>query len=186
MKVRNNFMSLDLEMNQAGTPKIIQIGAVIGDPKTGVIIDRICLFVNPSEQITQMITDLTGITQEQVDEAPDLLTQFRALREWQSQHYCFCNPIVWGGGDSAFLKAELEKYYTHEEIGSWPFGRRWIDTKTLYQSWKLSQGHSSMQGGLKAALRVFKIPSTGRHHDALVDAENTFNLFSFMLRKFIE
>lgn len=195
MRKRENFVSIDLELNQAGVPKIIQIGAVAGNPLTGQILDRISLFVDPKEPITEFITNLTGITQKMVDGQPDLLTQFRVLRNFCNTYDCFCNPIVWGGGydendfasnDVSAIRRELSKTYSQEEIGPWPFGRRLIDVKVIYQSWKLARNHSSLQGGLKSALKITKTPSSGRHHNALVDAENTFNLYSVMLKKLVE
>jgi len=60
------FTSLDLEMAQP-SKKIIQIGAVVGNIVTGEILEKLSIIVNPKEQLTEFIINLTGITQEDVN-----------------------------------------------------------------------------------------------------------------------
>ena len=53
----NIFTSLDLELNKDPTtgPKIIQIGAVVGDLVSGNIIEKFSVYVNPHQQLTPEI-----------------------------------------------------------------------------------------------------------------------------------
>ena len=66
-----NIVSLDLELNQAGNPKIIQIGTCIAELETKKIIEKRSFLVNPNEAITEFITKLTGISDEDVKEELD-------------------------------------------------------------------------------------------------------------------
>lgn len=185
------FTALDLEMNQP-SGKIIQIGAVVGNILTGEIIDKFRLHVNPHEQlgfcndITKSITDLTGITQEEVDNAPDLEEAYKQLREFHKKHNSFINPITWGGGDAEEIRRQLpcpiNKTWVIESH-SWPFGRRWIDVKTLYVSWRLQYGKPPV-GGLAKAMTNVGLKFEGRKHDAESDALNTFRMYKRMLELF--
>ena len=76
---------LDLELNQP-SGKIVQIGAVIGDTQTGAIIDRIRIYVNPGEPIAEFITELCGITQQQIDaEGVSLEEAYLQLKKFHKQ-----------------------------------------------------------------------------------------------------
>ena len=66
MKPLEIFTSLDLEMNQPSR-KIISIGVVVGNIRTGNILEKLNVFVNPREKLITRIKDLTKITQEDVD-----------------------------------------------------------------------------------------------------------------------
>ena len=59
-------VSLDLELNQPSR-RIIQIGAVIGNIRTGEIVSRFDSKVSPDEELSPAIAKLTKIKQEEVD-----------------------------------------------------------------------------------------------------------------------
>jgi len=181
------FISIDLEMNQ-NSGKIIQIGACIGDISTGNIIEDFSIIVNPLEPINPFITELTGITQEQIDTEGVLLEEaYIKFAEFINNHKPFINPIVWGGGDSAELHKQIkEDKFTSIDLlekHPWPFGRRWIDTKTLFVSWRFSQGEP-IQGGLAKSMIKVGLKFEGRKHNALDDARNTFKMYCRMLKLF--
>jgi len=176
-------LALDLEMNQP-SGKIIEIGAVIGDTTTGKIIDRFTQLVNPNERLSQYIIGLTGITQDDIDlGSVPLWEAFRRLRLFHKKHDAFCNPLTWGGGDSEELKKQLkEESGQWPEGESWPFGRRWIDAKTLYVSWRIAN-EKPIQGGLAKAMTNFKLKFHGKKHRAEDDAFNTFVIYLALLRQ---
>ena len=74
------FTALDLEMNQP-SKKIIQIGACVGNISTGQIFEKLSVFVNPQERISSYITNLTKITQEDVDCGFTLEEAYRKLQK---------------------------------------------------------------------------------------------------------
>lgn len=176
------FTSLDLEMNQP-SGKIIQIGAVVGNIRTGEILDRFSMHVNCNEILNPEIIKLTGITQKQVNSGVDLLEAFRQLRELHLKHGSFINPITWGGGDAQEIKLQLEYEFVKEAIGSWPFGRRWIDVKTFFVGYRIAN-EEEIQGGLARAMTKVGLKFEGRKHDAQDDAENTFRMYIRMLSLF--
>lgn len=167
---------LDLEMNQP-SGKICQIGAVIGDSTTGEIEQRLRIYVNPGEPIAPYITDLCGITQEQIDSnGISLQDAYIQLRDWHLKHSEFMNPITWGGADSEELRQQL-----NNPEDSWCFGRRWIDAKTLVVSQMIAKENKVYSGGLASAMKRFGLKFQGRKHDAQDDAENTFKIYHHML-----
>jgi inhibitor of KinA sporulation pathway (predicted exonuclease) len=167
---------IDLELNQP-SGKIIQIGAVVGDTNTGDITHRLKVYVNPQEPLSQFIIDLTGITQSVIDKEGVTLTEaYLKLKEFHLRHSTFMNPLPWGGGDSQEIFDQLPV----EDRIDWPFGRRWIDAKTLYVSECIAKG-LPVQGGLSKVMTKYNLKFQGKKHDALDDAENTFRLYKEML-----
>lgn len=180
------FIAMDLELNQPSN-KIIQIGAVVGNIVTGEILDTFSIFVNPNEKLGfcnggendgMTITDLTGITQEDVDNALPLKEAFAEFAMFVRTYDCFINPITWGGGDTEELRRQLDM--GHE---GWIFGRRWIDAKTVYITYRLANG-SDPVGGLGKALTRVGLKFEGRKHDALDDAKNTFLIYKRLIDLF--
>lgn len=176
------FTSLDLEMNQP-SGKIIQIGACVGNISTGAIHDKLSVFVNPMEHINPAITDLTKITQADVDNGLLIEDAYRKLQKMHENYSSFVNPITWGGGDSKELLEQLQKENPHFE--GWCFGRRWIDTKTLFVSWRFAR-REPIQGGLARSMVKLGLKFEGQKHNALDDSVNTFRMYCAMLRKFRE
>lgn len=164
-------------MNQP-SGKIIQIGAVIGDLSSGVVIDRFDRFITLEEPLNPAITKLTGIVSADLNRGISLPQAYGELSEFHRKYQPFCNPITWGGGDSAELRKQLDGAYQ-----SWIFGRRWIDAKTIYQSHCIARG-KPLQGGLARVMTKYGLKFKGKKHNALDDAENTFLLYFEMLKMF--
>lgn len=170
-------ISLDLEMNQpSGT--IIQIGAVVGDVESGEIHGRFTQFVSIDESLNPEITKLTGITEADLEYGVTLPQAYSELVQFFESHGPFWNPITWGGSDSYELRCQLDGAYT-----KWIFGRRWVDAKTIYQSYCIAN-RKPLQGGLAKVMTKFGLRFTGRKHNALCDAENTFILYCEFLKMF--
>lgn len=168
--------SLDLELNQP-SGKIIQIGAVIGDTQTGEITQRLRVYVDPQEPLSEFIIQLTGITEADIKEKGVTLKEaYLQLKDFHLRHSSFINPLTWGGGDSQEVFDQL----TSEDRVDWPFGRRWVDAKTLYVSECIARG-LPVQGGLSKVMTKYNMKFNGRKHDAQDDAENTFRLYHEML-----
>jgi len=171
------FTSLDLEMCQP-SKKIIQIGACTGNVITGEIFEKLSIFINPHEQLSKEIIDLTHITQEDVDNGVTLEEGYRKLQEMHKKHKAFVNVITWGGGDSIELLTQLQKENPNFE--GWEFGRRWIDTKTLFVCWRIANSQQ-IQGGLAKSMLKLGLKFEGKKHNGLDDAVNTFLLYSKLL-----
>lgn len=171
------FLSLDLEMAQP-SGKIIQIGAVVGNIDTGEILDKVNCVVNCGEKLSDKIITLTGITQERHDKGMPLQYAYDILKDIHAKHEAFINPVTWGGNDSFELRNQLGLV-----DGNFIFGRRCIDTKTLFQSFCIAND-LKVQSGLKKSCRRMDVPFEGPAHDALQDSINTFRLFRKMISLF--
>ena len=169
-------LALDLEMNQP-SGRIIQVGAVLGDVTSGEIVARFSEHVLIDEVISPEIVALTGITQEAVDAAAPLDAVHARLLAWMRPFEArrVMNPLTWGGGDVETLRRQLGV-----DLEGWPFGRRWIDAKTIYVAYRMSVGEVS-HGGLRRALKAMKMSFEGRGHDAGDDALNTFRIYCALL-----
>lgn len=172
-------VSLDLEMNQP-SGRIIQIGAVVGDVRTGEVLSRFDAKVSPGEPLNPEISTLTGIKAAELADAPMISEAGQALVSWVREFDAdrVLNPLTWGGGDTETLRRELGW-----ADARWPFGRRWIDVKTLFVAWRMAQG-KDIAGGLARAMTKLKLSFEGRKHDAVDDAYNTFRMYRALLAEF--
>ena len=175
--IDKNFMSLDLEFNQP-TNTIIQIGFVIGNLKTGDILEKHQINLHTNEKISNYITQLTNITQKDVDNGIHIKDAYEIVKHYFIKYQCFRNPITWGGGDSEALRDQLK---LNDEV--FLFGRRWIDCKTLYISQQFAN-EEKHQAGLAKAMNREGLQFKGRKHTADDDAENTFVMYRHLLKKF--
>lgn len=174
-----DYLSLDLEMNKP-SGKIIQIGAAIGNILTGEVKEKFSRIVKIDEVLDPFIVGLTGISDEMISNGVSLEQAYIDLCELKKRHDCQTNPITWGGGDSLELKKQLGEAGVCLE--SWPFGRRWIDIKTVYQVFCLSRGIKIHSGLAKSMTRV-GLNFVGRKHNALDDALNTLTLANRLINE---
>lgn len=180
------FIAFDLEMNKP-SGKIIQIGAVVGNILTKEVIKEFSVYVNPNEALDGYIIDLTGITQSEVDSGVSLEEAYLQLSEFSTSNKANINPITWGGGDSAVLLEQLGglgKFVGYKEpLHPWIFGRRWIDAKTLYVTHR-AINNKHISGGLAKAMTKFGLKFSGKKHNAVHDARNTFIFYCRLAEEF--
>jgi inhibitor of KinA sporulation pathway (predicted exonuclease) len=185
-------MVLDCEFNQPSR-KCIQIGAAIYDPRTASCHGSLDLYVNPGEPITPEITALTGITDRDVHNAPDIVEAWAILKDFHKQHKAFRNPLVWGSGVRNDSSALYEEYRTALVCRDGDFatsivedenfmGWRVIDAKTLYVSIQLFED-GQYAGGLADCMKRLGLKFEGESHRALTDARNTFTIWYHLTRK---
>ena len=65
------YFALDLELNNKNdgtTPKIIEVGVCVGSPVNPEEIQKYNWYLDPQEPITPFISELTGITDEIIQE----------------------------------------------------------------------------------------------------------------------
>lgn len=186
MDINKKYLALDLELNNAednsiSKPKIIQVGIAIGnfnDYQNDNLLSQ-KWYLNPEERIFEFITNLTGITDDDIvnNAVPHAQVAFEIGTLIKSQE-CFVNPVVWGGGDSTELKSEFK-----DRSISFPFfGRRWIDVKTWFLLNALANGKNP-NIGLSSALTACRLKFKGIPHRADDDALNTLRLFFELLNR---
>jgi len=181
-----SYIALDLELNNAPdgstpNPKIIQVGVAIGSwdhfADNAIITKK--WYLNPEEPIYPFITQLTGITDQDVQiksvSHAQLAEELYALCQ---EHRVYKNFITWGQGDYAELKAEFDARNIPFKFG----GHRIIDVKTFYTLHMLAKSKMP-NGGLSSGLAEFKMKFQGTPHRADDDALNTLRLFFTIVDK---
>jgi ATP-dependent DNA helicase DinG len=177
-----NYFALDLELNQnpeTKVPKIIEVGLAVGNPtKPNDFLVR-NWYVNPQEPLLPFITELTGITEEVIQEKSVPLSQVAdEMAEILSGPNLFCNPVTWGQGDASELKQEFKD----NGIDFPFFGRRIVDVKTLYAFLEQVNGRSPA-GGLRKSMERYRVSFRGDAHRASVDALNTLRFYFFLMER---
>ncbi len=170
------YITLDLEWNQAYAQKalavqrrisarlrgeVIQIGAVKLDSNM-----RICgsyqVIVKPKffKKLHRHVSQLTGITQEQMDRGMPLVDAERSFREWCGRDFVF---LTWGPDDIPMLK---ENFYANGINSAWL--DRFYDLQPIFN--RQTDGDMKRQRSLEYAMEYFEIPQNLPAHDALNDA----------------
>lgn len=186
-----NILTLDCEYNQP-SHKVIQIGAAVYAARTGKLQGTFETYVNPGELINRDttngqtdITALTGITDRDVQNAPNALDAFLMLKEFHQKHKVFMNPLVWGAGvrnDSQLIYDEANAMLPVGEKMHNFMGYRVIDVKGLYQSVQIYH-NKTVRGGLSAACNKIGIGFEGEPHRALTDAMNTYRVWHYLIKQ---
>jgi DNA polymerase III alpha subunit (gram-positive type) len=135
--------------------------------------------VNPEEILSPDIIKLTNISQSMVDTASTLQNAYDTMTI-DVKTFDVLNMIhQWGVSDSFLLRKQLG------ENTNWIFGRRWIDTKALSQTYALMH-KKKLRGGLKRMAGQLGIQvSSELAHRADYDAEITFLLHCKLAQHFL-
>lgn len=148
---------------------IIEIAAVIYDENQNKIVDKFHEYIKPGKTIPPVITELTGITNQQVRFAKSEREVLGDFMEWL---FVKKIPIVVGHNyksfDGSFLKAKaafygLTMYPFLEEIDTLPLARRLLPKggaienhkqETLAEFFKIEyQAHSAIED-VKALIKI--------------------------------
>lgn len=173
-----NHIIVDLEMN---TPvkdsgkknELIEIGAVKLDDKFNEL-SQFQTYVKPQNgDITEIITKLTGITQDMVVDAPlyqEAIVEFaKWIEEGEYQIYS------WSNCDKKQIEHENEdKCFEHSAVSR--MLDRWVDLQQEYDT-IIGTSHTV---ALDNALKSAGIKEKGKPHTALGDAINTAELFKVL------
>ena len=169
------YISLDLEWNQAYLQKalavqkqlccrlrgeVIQIGAVKMDRNMNIC-GSYQIIVKPKyyKKLHRHVSELTGITQEQIDLGTELSDAAERFRAFCGKDYAF---LTWGPDDIPMLKENLRAHGLSDEwLGKAYDLQRIFNTRT---------DGLSKQRSLEYAMEYFEIPQNLPAHDALNDA----------------
>ena len=175
-----HYLVIDLEMCMVkGSAKkkmkgekqeIIQIGAVMMDQKHRII-DEFSSFVKPEYgKVDEFIENLTGITQDNVDQAPILRSVLMKFADWIGERQI--TVLSWSDSDYHQLQNEMRvKKIKHHKIQDLLDG--WVD---FQRSFDQMLGLKN-QYALEDAMNISRLQAMGRMHDGLCDAYNTARLF---------
>ncbi len=149
---------------------IIELAAV--KMREGEIIDRFERFANPHHPLSQTTTDLTGITDEMVENAPDIGVVLKEFYEWIGEDTLIAHNASF---DIGFLNVGLKK------LGLEKVKNPVIDTLELARML-----HPELKNHrLNTLCKRFSIDLT-QHHRAIYDAEATGYLLVHLLKEAAE
>jgi len=176
------YIIFDLEFMVVRKPHhladIIEIGAVKMTEHEGapVITDKFHSYVKPSRQykLTPDTTPFTGITQEQVNQAPSYPEVLETFLEWIGEDpYYLC---AWGPDDKYQLIQHCR--YHHLPL-DWL--QNYNDIQLAFT--RLHHSDHRQRFGLKRALEHLQLPFDGEPHHAADDAWNTAKIFASIFSK---
>ena len=155
--------------------EIIQIGAVLLDENLEIV-DEFMTYVFPEYGfVDDFIKNLTGITQKDVQGAPDLREALQTFVDWLPEDV---TVVSWSMTDAIQIQREAEaKNITIgglEEILD-----NWVDSQKMFAE----KMHSTRCYKLSEALVAADIIYEDGAHDGLIDAHNTALLFAKMQRE---
>lgn len=174
MKPNRTIIIFDLEAtckenDRTFDNEIIEIGAVKVSPALEIA-DDFTTFVQPvaNPKLTPFCTELTSITQAEVDEAPRFPEAFQYFRDWVGAEPFLL--LSWG----AYDRKQIEKDCTR-----WRLNADWV---SLYHI-NLKQLHAEQvlggkkQVGMSKALSLAGLDLNGTHHRGIDDARNIAAVF---------
>lgn len=170
------YLVIDLEAtcDRSGFPRdemeIIEIGAVLVDPKTLLPTDEFQTFVRPilHTRLTPFCTELTSIAQSDVDGAPGFPEAIEALRSWLPGPVRFGS---WGYYDKRQLEQDARLHWV-----KLPFGKGHLNIKQQF-----ADRLKTRPMGMARALKRVGIELEGTHHRGIDDARNIAKLLPYAL-----
>ena len=166
----DTYVSIDLETTGLNPKRdrIIEIGAI--RVEQGEITEEFSSFVNPGRKLEERITELTGIRDEDLAEAPELDEVFPRLLEFMGELPLLGHSILF---DYSFLKkAAVDRKLTFE--------RSAVDTLKIARKYLPDLPHRN----LEYLCRYYEIPHHA--HRALEDAKATDQLFRKLTELFYQ
>ena len=154
------YVAFDLETTGLNTEidEIIEIGALkVND---GKIIDRFTEFVRPEKPILEKITQITGITNEMVEDARDIEAVIRDFTVFCADHVLIGHNIMF---DYKFCKRYANKY-------GYVFEKKGIDTLKIARNIHKDMESKSL-GALCEHYHIINPAAHRAYHDALATAK---------------
>lgn len=166
----NSYVCIDLETTGLNpkVDKIIEIGAIKVIDGEGV--GTYSSYVNPGRKLEERITELTGISQEQVDGAPDIDKVLPQLLDFLGDLPLLGHRVLF---DYSFLKKAAVN-------GTFAFEKQGIDTLRIARCFLPELEKRS----LEFLCKYYEIPHHA--HRALADAEATVALYRILGKAFYE
>lgn len=165
------YLIIDLEAtcsNDGSLPRnemeIIEIGAVLLNGRTFEIESEFQTFVRPVRhpKLTAFCTELTSITQEQVDTAPMFPEALESMKNWRDgfEDALFCS---WGDYDRFQFLQDCRYHGV-----AYPFLTGHFNVKEAFSK----SLNTRRRFGVDGALRKLGLELEGTHHRGLDDARN--------------
>ncbi|MFI6166846.1 exonuclease domain-containing protein [Nocardia sp. NPDC051052] len=142
--------------------EIIEIGLTVVDLTSGERRDKHRILVRPARStVSEFCTELTGLTQDEVDTGVSFADACRLLA---TEHQAGIRPWAsWGDYDRKQFLSQCDVTATE-----YPFGHRHTNAKLVFSE---AYGLKRRQG-MAGALHIAGLPLEGRHHRGEDDAWN--------------
>lgn len=170
-----NYIVIDLEWNGSWSKKahgyfneIIEVGAVKVDEDMRVL-DEFRAAIKPvvSKKLSSIVTDLTNITAEELEDGTTFAGMMRQLTKWMGKEPA--TVLTWSTTDLLVLMENCRYFYGKQEI---PFLKNYMDFQ-VYAQEKMGVD-TSQQLGLARAGEMLGIPEDDMSlHRALDDSKLT-------------
>jgi len=150
--------------------ELIQIGAVLLDDNLEIV-DTFQTYISPEFGILDsFIENLTGITPDDLRDAPKAQEALRAFGEWLPEDVTF---VSWSNNDERQIRKEMEaKGIVNPKVNR---GKEfWTDCQIMFADKLTTRKHYR----LSEALVIADIDFDENIHNALIDAQNTALLFA--------
>ena len=176
-----NLMIVDLEAtccNRNSIPRnqmeIIEIGAVMVERESLTVVSEFQTFVKPvrHSELTEFCRELTTITQDEVDSAPEFTDAVTTFAEWYEDYSdaVFCS---WGDYDRKQFNQDCEFHGIE-----FPVKADHVNIKKLFsENLGLRRNY-----GMAGALRYCGLSLNGTHHRGIDDARNMAAMLPYFLR----
>lgn len=153
--------------------EIIEVGLCLLEVATHRRHGKCSILVRPERStVSPFCTQLTGLTQEQVEQGISFAEACTLLQDKYHSH-----QRVWASyGDSDRLR--FEKLCKQRQI-TYPFGPKHLNIKILFAL----QHALPKEVGMSRALQILNIPLEGIHHSGADDAWNIAALFADLLQR---
>lgn len=179
MKIIQDLVVLDLETTSSedenGFQKndwIIQIAAVYlkrDDNNSSLTkVSEFNSLVKPKENISNFITDLTGISNEMVQDIDYFDLVGLNFLNWVKSNGNIKNVRICAWGNYFDIPV-LRKNYEHYKI-NYPFSGTAFDIKTYASLWVMLSGRRTDRLSVEHVCNIMGIIPKGKYHDALTDA----------------
>ncbi len=170
-----NYIVIDLEWNGSWSKKahgyfneIIEVGAVKVDEQMRVV-DEFRAAIKPvvSKKLSTIVTDLTNITAEELEDGTTFTGMMRQLTKWMGKDPS--TVLTWSTTDLLVLMENCRYFYGRQEI---PFLKNYMDFQ-VYAQQRMGVD-TSQQLGLARAGEMLGIPEDDMSlHRALDDSKLT-------------
>jgi len=162
--------------------EVIELPIVLVCPQKRVVVAEFRTYVRPlfRPELTEFCTELTGIRQSQVDEAPAWPEAFAQAQAWLDAHlaaegFRHCVFVTCGDWD---LQTMLVNQCALSQQRIPDRFREWLNIKSLFRNITHKRG-----GSMKMMLNELGLPLHGRHHSGLDDSRNIASILIELLRR---
>ena len=153
--------------------EIIELGCALAT-RQGKLLDTGSFLVRPirNPALSSFCTELTGITQEMVDEAPAFPGAIQAMNAWLGDlpdDFIWCS---WGNYDRLHLEAQSQEHDARPAVLAFPH-------LNLKRIWRRTTGQKR-KNGFAHALAFHGLDFEGHHHRGVDDARNMARVLPYM------